>query len=277
MPDQSRSGWQREWRARLTGTTVQPDKFPDEVSAKLRWYVYRLVDPRNGETFYVGKGKGDRVFQHAKGAVSPSGDEDVTDLKAQRIKDIQKAGLDVGHVIHRHGIESEDVAFQIEGALIDAYPGLTNQVGGRRSGDYGVRHAVEVIAEYAAEPFEAHEPLILISIGKSYEEADKSIYEAVRGCWVIDPKRAKKHKLVLAHRRGIVVGAFRPTEWLPSTIANFPWHTGDDGRWGFTGEPAEEETARLYVRKRVPEMYRAKGAANPVRFISPSTSSSTTN
>ena len=215
----------------------------------------------------MGKGKGDRVFQRAKGALSASDDEDATDLKSQRIKDIGAAGLEVAHVIHRHGIESEELAFEIEGAVIDAYPGLTNQVGGHASGDYRGRHAVEIIAEYRAEPFEAREPLILISIGKSYDEEDKSIYEAVRGCWVINPERARKHNLVLAHRRGIVVGAFRTTDWLPSTKANFPWHTGDENRWGFVGKPAEQETARLYMGKRVPEAYRAKGAANPVRFI----------
>ena len=164
------------------------DKFAPEVIERLKWYVYRLVDPRSGETFYVGKGKGNRVFQHAKGALSASDDEDATDLKSQRIKDIGAAGLEVAHVIHRHGIESEDVAFQIEGAVLDAYPGLTNQVGGHGSGDYGVRHAVEIVAEYTAEPFEAREPLILISIGKTYDDKDRSIYEAVRGTWVINPR-----------------------------------------------------------------------------------------
>jgi len=201
---------------------MQPKSFPSEVIERLKWYVYRLVDPRNGETFYVGKGKGNRVFQHAEGALSRSDDEDAADLKSQRIKDIHAKGLGVAHVIHRHGIESEDVAFQIEGAVLDAYPGLTNQIGGHGSGDFGVRHAVEVIGEYAAEPFEAHEPLILISIGKSYNEANKSIYEAVRGCWVINPKKARSYKLVLAHRRGIVVGVFRPTEWLLSTLGSEP-------------------------------------------------------
>jgi len=248
---------------------MPPDRFPPEVIDRLKWYVYRLVDPRSSETFYVGKGKGDRVFQHAKAAMAASDDEDAVGLKFQRIKDIAKAGLEVAHVIHRHGIESEDLAFQIEGAVMDAYPGLTNQVGGHGSGDFGVRHAVELIAEYSADPFEAREPLILISIGKAYYEEDKDIYEAVRGCWVINPERARKHNLVLAHVRGIVVGVFRPMDWVRSTKANFPWHTGEDNRWGFVGEPAEEETARLYMRKRVPEAYRAKGAANPVRFIEP--------
>ena len=41
--------------------------FSPEISQKLMFYVYRLVDPRNGETFYVGKGVGNRVFQHSSG------------------------------------------------------------------------------------------------------------------------------------------------------------------------------------------------------------------
>ena len=40
------------------------DFFPIAVASKLKTYVYRLIDPRNGETFYVGKGKGNRVFAH---------------------------------------------------------------------------------------------------------------------------------------------------------------------------------------------------------------------
>lgn len=32
------------------------ESFPEEVARQLKTYVYRLIDPRNGETFYVGKG-----------------------------------------------------------------------------------------------------------------------------------------------------------------------------------------------------------------------------
>jgi hypothetical protein len=244
------------------------DKFPSEVATRLKWYVYRLIDPRNGETFYVGKGKADRVFQHAKGALKTNKDEDIADLKSSRIKKILALGLDVGHVIHRHNIEKEKVAFQIEAALIDAYPGLTNVVGGHESDDYGCRHVEEIVADYAAETFKAREPLILISIAKSYEEA-KNVYEAVRSVWRINPKNAKKCKLVLAHRHGIVIGAFRPKgEWLPATRKNFPMLDEDiPGRFGFVGEEAEREVAKLYINRRVPDEFRRKGAANPVRFI----------
>ena len=39
--------------------------FSPEVIEQLQYYVYRLIDPRDGQTFYVGKGKGNRVFAHA--------------------------------------------------------------------------------------------------------------------------------------------------------------------------------------------------------------------
>ena len=247
---------------------MQRDKFPPGVAEQLKCYVYRLIDPRNGETFYVGKGQGDRVFQHAKGALKATEDEDTADLKSNRIKHIQAVGLEVGHVIHRHNIESEEVAFEIEAALIDAYPGLTNEVGGHDSGDYGCSHVEEVVAKYGAEPFEAREPLILISIAKSYEEEGKNVYEAVRSVWRLNQDKAKDFKLVLAHRRGIVVGAFRPEEWLPATKKNFPLLSEDiPGRFGFEGREAEPEVKRLYINRGVPNAFRRKGAANPVRFI----------
>ncbi len=44
------------------------NEFPSEVIEDLKFYVYRLIDPRNGETFYVGKGVGNRVFHHMNSA-----------------------------------------------------------------------------------------------------------------------------------------------------------------------------------------------------------------
>ncbi len=68
-------------------------------------YVYRLIDPRNGETFYVGKGRGNRVFQHVRASdIEGVEDEDAVSLKMSRIRAILGAGLNVIHVIHRHEI-----------------------------------------------------------------------------------------------------------------------------------------------------------------------------
>ena len=246
------------------------DRFPHEVAEELKWYVYRLIDPRNGETFYVGKGKWNRVFEHAKGIIG-NPDDYTADPKSQRINEIRAAGLDVAHVIHRHGMTSERTAYEVEAALIDAYPGLLNKVAGHGTKDFGSRHVAEIIAEYVSEPFEIGEPLILISIGNLWRI--RGIYDAVRGVWKIDQKKAEKHHLVLGHVRGVVKGAYRPEKWLSATKENFPFEAEDlPGRFGFIGEEAEPKVWDKYVGKLVPEQFRRRGAANPIRYCRPSTS-----
>ena len=107
------------------------DSFPQEVVEVLRCYVYRLIDPRNGETFYVGRGREQRVFDHVSGAVDKA-DHDALDPKLGRIHEIRALDMDVAHIIHRHGM-SEAAAKEVEAALIDAYPGLVNRVAGSGS------------------------------------------------------------------------------------------------------------------------------------------------
>lgn len=41
--------------------------FSTSIIEKLAYYVYCLIDPRDGNIFYVGKGVGNRVFHHALG------------------------------------------------------------------------------------------------------------------------------------------------------------------------------------------------------------------
>ena len=50
----------------VSSEKIHPNKatLPIEVQEELGNYVYRLIDPRNGETFYVGKGKGNRIYAH---------------------------------------------------------------------------------------------------------------------------------------------------------------------------------------------------------------------
>lgn len=239
--------------------------FPEEAMEALKCYVYRLVDPRNGETFYVGRGRKQRVFEHIKGAVDDSGYMP-NDLKLERIHEIHALGMNVQHIIHRHGM-SESVAKEVEGALIDAYPGLTNKIAGDGR-DRGTMHANEIALEYSAEEFIVGEPLILISIGQLWKE--RGIYEAVRGVWGMNMKRAKEHKLVLAHVRGVVRGAYRPEKWLKGTAENFPLDEGKyPGRIGFEGKEAEDVWDK-YVGKRVPKEYRKRGAQSSFRYLPPS-------
>ena len=45
--------------------------------------MYRLINPRNGESFYAGKGRGNRVFAHANGAIAGQ-DDGIVDHQQDR-------------------------------------------------------------------------------------------------------------------------------------------------------------------------------------------------
>jgi uncharacterized protein len=237
------------------------ESFPEEVSRKLRTYVYRLIDPRNGETFYVGKGKGNRVFSHIHAEKGLVGDE--LDNKLKRIREIRLAGFEVAHVIHRHGMDDK-TAFEVEAALIDAYPGLTQIVGGVGSSEFGVMHVREIIRRYYAEPAVFHHKALLINVNRI--SAETSLYEATRFAWKISESRARQAAVILPIVRGLIVGAFIADEWLEATAANFPGREDVPNRLGFTGHEAPTDIQALYVGKRIPDNYRKRGAANPIKY-----------
>ena len=238
--------------------TEDVNAFPPGVAEKLKTYVYRLIDPRNGETFYVGKGQGDRVFAHIREQV----EEDDPNNKLRRIRDIHLADFEVAHVIHRHGMD-DPTALEVEAALIDAYPGLTNIAGGFGS-DFGAMHAREIIQRYAAESAVFRHKAMLISVNRS--AAQTSLYEATRYAWKVSLSKAQSAKVVLATLQGLIVGAFTAQEWLPATSANFPGREDVPGRFGFVGVEAPPRMRSLYVGKRVPDEYRKRGSANPIKY-----------
>ena len=249
------------------------DGFRPGVAEHLAYYVYRLIDPRDGSTFYVGKGTGERIFQHARGDYSEIKDEDTLSLKAQRIGEIQAQGLEVRHVVHRHGIKDEDVAFEIEAAVMDAYPSLTNKAGGHGSGERGLRTVEEINAQYAAELLEVRHPFLLVKVTAKLSDDESTIYEAARYAWVMGRERVQKCDLVLARDGPIVIGAFRPYEWLEATESNFPdkpivLPPRRGQRWGFNGRWAEPEIREYYVGRRVPECH-LRSTGNPIKYCDP--------
>lgn len=239
-------------------------KFSNFVSSKVSYYVYRLIDPRNGETFYVGKGIGNRVFSHAAGADVSDDGEDAVSAKLDRIRRIRNSGFEVAHVVHRHGLD-EKTAFEVEAALMDAYPGITNLQGGHGSLERGVMHADEIVRLYEAPEATFEHDLILINVNKTVNDTD--LLDAVRYAWKISIERARAAEYVLAVNRGLIVGAFVAEKWLPATPKNFPGFPSARGRYGFSGHNAPEDIVKLYIHKRVPEELRKKGAANPLRYV----------
>ena len=239
--------------------TAQITEFSPEVCEKLGYYVYRLVDPRNNETFYVGKGTDNRIFHHAKDIVPSSNYKNKT---KKRISEIKNAGFDVIQVIQRWGMD-EQTAFAVEAALIDfvGVENLTNSVKGHDT-DKGMIDAEELQIKYGAEEFyynpddENYPKFILIKITDySINLQGGDIYEAVRKSWKINPNIANKYPYVLAVKNGIVRGVYQKNRWKK---------TGE--RAEFIGEDAPEEIKQIFLYKRIPKEFVGKGSQNPFRY-----------
>ena len=96
--------------------------------------MYGLIDPRTNQIFYIGKGTGNRVFEHEKESLNnPDSDK----LKLKTISEIVSLGLSVKKIIINSNL-TESEAFAAEAALINAFNyvsniGLTNIVAGHHS------------------------------------------------------------------------------------------------------------------------------------------------
>jgi len=86
------------------------------------FYVYALIDPRNDEIFYIGKGSGKRISQHVKMVHNGKADNEA---KCIRIIEIHKSGHSV---IERKLLENleQGEAYDYERMLIASHQNLTN-------------------------------------------------------------------------------------------------------------------------------------------------------
>ncbi|MGO7651732.1 hypothetical protein ACC688_29085 [Rhizobium ruizarguesonis] len=229
--------------------------FTYEVAEQLQAYVYRLIDPRNEETFYVGKGRGNRVFQHAlEAAILGDQTSDIMGPKLERIHEIQHSGHEVKYVIHRHGMD-DAIAFQVEAALIDVYPTLRNAVRGHHASVHGIATIDDLMQRYNLPPLVLgiEQKLLAITINKLLGRRDqKVIFDLIRYCWPLRRKRAETVDYVLAIDRGVVVGAFKPLSWAAARAADFPDILGlvdEPHRLAFQGERAAQNVWDFYVGK----------------------------
>ena len=227
--------------------------FAQSVIEQLRSYVYLLRDPRSGNVFYVGKGKGNRVYDHLACALS----EPIESDKLDTIREIFDSGMNVEHYILRHGL-SDSAAFDVEAAVIDfiGIRNLSNQQSGFRSTDFGLKTTEEVIAMYTAPELKTDLPLLLININKLFnrEMTVDEIYEATRKEWVIGHRRMKARYAVATYR-GLTRNVFSIDDWQPI-----------GKRWSFIGELAESKIQNELSYKSIRHLAK-RGAANPIRYV----------
>jgi hypothetical protein len=156
---------------------VQQQSSLNTIDIPLReFYVYALIDPRDGSIFYVGKGKRERILHHAaqvvideafkdcdNSEVNSNSDQSRTE-KELRIAEIKMASLSViERVLAR--FNTEDEAFAVESVLIHWVYGrkqeggaLTNIQAGhnhnnvRRKGNLDQCEYLDVVKQMRSEP-----------------------------------------------------------------------------------------------------------------------------
>ena len=230
----------------------------------LRYYVYILVDPRDNKIFYIGKGLGNRVFQHLECAIK----EDAVSEKLDIIREIRSEGLHVKHFIVRHGLDEDD-AFTVESVLIDLLSysnfsnikSISNIVSGHHQWDKGIKTVDEIEGLYTCERLEVSDfvhNVLTININATYNiknERHPNIYEATRKSWVLSEQKLNGIEYVLSEYRGVIRAIFKPTKWIK-----------DGKRFMFEGfEVSESEITDIYLNKLVPK--KDPGMANPIRYF----------
>lgn len=98
-----------------------------QITPPIGFYVYQLVDPRDGLPFYVGKGQGWRAWQHQRAVQTgkPGGNAS----KVAKIEEILRTGSEVEvQIVAVYDLELE--ALDHEYRLVDASPTLTNVMPG---------------------------------------------------------------------------------------------------------------------------------------------------
>ena len=225
--------------------------FPPGVAAKLGWYVYLLVAPGSGQPFYVGRGRGDRCFQHVQaarpgaseigvpgdgpvggdhqGTGTPPGRTDPRPRKFPALDRIRQIDAEEGPVrveILRYGL-SPDEARLVMSAASDAL-GLPADLkrGSQRQGaaDLGTRLAKRA-------KFKRDHQVVLLRVGPKGADTD---YDRVRHGWRIgrrwtDPRSTRSPRWAVIVAGELVVGVYRIEGWEATPLQGRPGRPGPPG------------------------------------------------
>lgn len=100
------------------------------------------------------------------------------------------------------------------------------------------------------------EKLIAFHLARSYREdmSREALYDVTRGYWKVDIKRAKQAEYAMSVYQGVVREVYKIRQWLPAGDIfrpALPDAEAPEGRYGFTGETAEDPVRKRYVGKHI--------------------------
>lgn len=198
--------------------------FSDITIQKLGYYLYALIDPRDNSIFYIGKGYGNRVFEHEH---EKGGNE----KKHKRINDIISSGFEVKKVIILHGIcddnDSEKIAYTTEAALINMVnyicPNeLTNSVSGHHAFE-GAMTVEKIEKIYGAEALDVddikkEDKVLTVKINALFDYSinQERLMDAVRGHWKV--KKNCDANYIAGVYKGVIVAIYKIDGWYSSEV-----------------------------------------------------------
>jgi hypothetical protein len=204
---------------------------------QLGHYVYVLRDPRDNQIFYVGKGVGNRVLDHANGVM---GKEDPENMKEKQIGEIHAAGLEVDAWIIQSDLKSDEHAFATEsavygalkliGSALDSEQLLLKNIvvppGFSSSGLIQLNEAIAIFGEPADSTLIPHnsvfiKPTATWRRGMSAEE----LWESTHGWWVLGEERIQNIRYVFSIPNFVIRGV-----WL---VPENGWRKQKKGDRGF--------------------------------------------
>ena len=260
------------------------DKFSEKSLLALGdYYVYGLIDPRNNKIFYIGKGTGNRVFEHERESLNNPNNEN---LKLKTISDIKAAGFEVEKIIINSNL-TEPEAFAAEAALINVFnyitnDGLTNIASGHHtSGVLSVEEFEKTYGAVELEESDIKHKILVIKINQLYRrDMDKDeLYDSVRGLWRASLARVQTVDYVFGVYNSLIVAVYKPSQWfktndnkerrprqdeiLTSRTGNRLFFVDDDYENGKSLDDAEA----YYLHKSIAKLKVNQSSQNPITYL----------
>lgn len=236
---------------------------PVLLQEHLKHYVYVYLHPEHRRVVYIGRGTGNRVWDHLYEA---------DNIRLREV--IETYGVDQvrPHIYIVRSCLTEKEAEVAEAACIDLALLLghdpANAVRGSGAVDNGLTSLDELVLRFTPEPLVAHHRLVTFNLRQAYryDIHPEELYEYTRGVWIINPE-GKGLEFALAVFDGIVREVYEIEAWYPAGTLPYTRRTLDErdltGRHEFSGKVASPEIRRLYLGKHIPS---AKRSQNPVKY-----------